>query len=379
MEKKKICFIVASPNTARSFLKEPFKLLSKNYDIYLVANIKETDDLSDMCITGYKSIPIESKPNIKVDFKALSLLIKYFKEMKFDSVHSLTKKASLLTTIAGRLARIKFRLHHFTGQMWATMSGIKRMFYKYMDLFIVLSDTHMLVDGHSQREFLEKEHILKKGQGTVLSNGSICGVNTLRFRKDLTAREKVRSELNINDNSIIFIFLGRLKKDKGIYELLAAFNTIVQTSPDAILLLVGADEEKCIDKLSNYPNLILNKNVISYGFTNAPEDLLNAADVYVLPTYREGFGLSILEASSTGLPVIVSDTYGVRDSIIDNETGLRCKTYDIDSLVKCMKYLYDNPTERKRLGDNGIKYVNEKFTTEIVCKAWFDYYKNVVK
>ena len=220
---------------------------------------------------------------------------------------------------------------------------------------------------------------MKKGQGTVLSNGSICGVNTLRFRKDLTAREKVRSELNINDNSIIFIFLGRLKKDKGIYELLAAFNTIVQTSPDAILLLVGADEEKCIDKLSNYPNLILNGNVISYGFTNAPEDLLNAADVYVLPTYREGFGLSILEASSTGLPVIVSDTYGVRDSIIDNETGLRCKTYDIDSLVKCMKYLYDNPTERKRLGDNGIKYVNEKFTTEIVCKAWFDYYKNVVK
>ena len=377
--KKKICFVVSSVGTARSFLREPIKSLSVEFDVYLVANIRCDDDLSDMQLTGYRSIPIDRYPNLRQDYQALQQLISYFREMKFDSVHSMTKKASLLTSIAGRIAKVPHRLHHFTGQMWATMKGIRKFIYKHIDTFIVWSDTNMLVDGVAQMEFLEKEGILKKNEATVLGKGSICGINTRRFSPNVKIREELRSQIGVSKESIVFIFLGRLKREKGIYELLQAFNEIAHDSVNSVLLLVGNDEEKCLDSLGKYNNLRLGKNLIYYGYTSRPEDMYRAADVYVLPTYREGFGLSILEASCSGLPVITTDTYGVRDSIVDNHTGMRCKTYDVVSLSQCMRYLNDNPQERQRLGENGIKYVHENFTTELVCGAWLDYYRDVVK
>lgn len=379
MEKKKICFIVATPETAKSFFKEPIIVLSQHYDVYLAANIKDKDDLSDLSLAGYRSIPIERRPNIKKDLKALKMLTAYFKEMKFDSVHSMSKKASLLTSIAGRIAKIPYRLHHFTGQMWCVMKGFRKLFYKYMDTFIVWSDTHMLVDGESQRDYLEQTGILKKGQGTVLGKGSICGINTARFCRNEESRKRIRTELNLSDEMIVYLFLGRLKREKGSYELFDAFNQMIPSCPKAVLLLVGADEENCMQHLHEYSNLKKSENVIYYGTTSKPEDLYNAADVYVLPTYREGFGLSILEASSTGLPVITSDTYGVRDSIVENETGLRCKTFDIETLKDCMIRLYNDGDERKRLGQNGIEYVHEYFTIEKICGAWLEYYLSVVK
>ena len=379
MGKKKICFVVAVSGSARSFLKEPIKLLCTEYDVYLAANIQPLDDLSDLKLAGYRNIPIERRPSIRHDLRALCELTRYFKEMKFDSVHSISKKASLLTSIAGRIAHIPHRLHHFTGQMWSTMTGFKKWFYKYMDSFIVWSDTNMLVDGESQRDYLMEQGILKQGQATVLGKGSICGINTSRFCKNEKAREIIRKELNLNDEKVVYVFLGRIKREKGSFELFSAFNKIAPSCPNAVLLLVGVDEEKCMDRLSDYPNLQDGKNVIYYGFTKNPENLYNASDVYVVPTYREGFGLSILEASATGLPVITSDTYGVRDSIVENVTGLRCKTRDVDTLADCIQELYNDKDLRKRLGEGGIKYVNDYFTSEKICGAWLDYYLTVVK
>lgn len=379
MHKKKICFVVSMPSTARNFLKEPFKLLSEHFDVYLVANIKNNDELTDLSIVGFKSIPIERHPQIGTDIRALIMLTNYFKEMNFDSVHSLTKKASLLTSIAGRIAKVPYRLHHFTGQMWATMTGLKKWFYKYMDSFIVWSDTHMLVDGYSQMEFLESTGVLREKQAVVLGHGSICGINVQRFKKNIEVRERLRRELNISSETVVFIFLGRLKREKGAFELFDAYNKIALQCPNSLLLIVGVDEEKIMDRLFEYKNLQENKNIVYYGYTNSPEDLYNAADVYVLPTYREGFGLSILEASSTGLPIITTDTYGVRDSIVDGETGLRCKTYDVESLADCMERLYLDEAERKRMGENGIRYVEDNFTSELVCQSWVEYYLNVVK
>lgn len=377
--KKKICFVVSSPGTANSFFKEPIKLLSKHFDVYLAANIKSEDEVKDLALAGFRSIPIERRPRIKTDLKALRELTRYFKEERFDCVHSMSKKASLLCSIAGRRAKVPYRFHHFTGQMWHTMKGLRRAFYKYMDLFIVKSDTHMLVDGVSQMEYLEEQKILKQNQATVLGKGSICGVNIDRFKRDSDARKRIREEVKIADDTIVFIFMGRLKREKGIYELLAAYNEIAPSCPKSLLLLVGGDEESCMSRLTEYPNLQKDKNVIYYGFTKKPEDLLNAADIYVLPTYREGFGLSVLEASCVGLPVICSDTYGVRDTMVDNETGLRCITYDVETLSHSMLELYSNSDMRKKFGEKGIEYVHKNFSSSYVCQEWLNYYLTNLK
>lgn len=374
METKKICFIVSSPGTAMSFFKDHFDRLKSNFDIFLVSNIKENDDLSRLSVKNFKSIQIERRPSILSDFKSLLQLYKYFKQEKFFCVHSMSSKPSLLTSIAGFVARVPHRIRTFTGQLWCNMTGWKRRFYMSIDRLTVALNTEILVDGISQMEYLEENGIIKKGQARVLANGSICGVDTERFHYSDIIRDEERAKLGFAAETTVYMFLGRMKTEKGINELFSAMNRLVTTYSNAVLLLVGNDEENCRERLPYYSNLQVGKNVIFYGYTSTPNLLLQAADVFVMPSYREGFGLSVLEASCVRLPVICSDTYGMRDSMVDDVTGIRCKVRDVDSLYDAMVTLYKNPQLRKQMGNSGHEYVMKSFTKQQVTNAWFDYY-----
>lgn len=377
MDRKKICFITSAPSSARAFLKEHFIALYPSFEITLIANFQGGDNVSDLKLDHIKNIQIERKPKPIKDLKALFLLYRFFRQERFFAVHSLTKKAILLTSIAAFCVRIPHRIQIFTGQVWATMTGLKRKIHILLDKFCVRLNNQLLVDGNSQMKYLIEHGIIREGDAQVLANGSICGVNIQRFSYNPEERILIRRELGISPEAVVYIFLGRLKTDKGINELLAAFNQLVDTKKDAILLLVGTDEEHCKQRLSRYNNLVEGENTIFYGSTPNPERLFHAGDIYCLPTYREGFGLAVLEASCIGLPVICSDTYGVMDAMVDNVTGLRCKTKDVDSLYDCMLKLHENPALRKDLGQNGAKRVRENFSSELVSSAWVEFYNSL--
>ena len=374
MERKKICFIVSTPSTAVAFFKDHFDRLKSDFEVYLVANIKERDDLSQLHIKNFKSLQIERQPSLLCDLKSLLHLYKYFRQEHFFCVHSMSSKPSLLTSIAGFMARVPHRIRTFTGQLWCNMTGWKRRFYMGIDRLTVALNTEILVDGISQMEYLEENGIIKKGQAQVLANGSICGVDTERFQYSDIIRTEERQKMGFSEETTVYMFLGRMRTEKGINELLAAMNRLIATYSKAVLLLVGNDEENCKERLPQYSNLQDGKNVIFYGFSPTPNLLLQAADVFVMPSYREGFGLSVLEASCVRLPVICSDTYGMRDSMVDDVTGIRCKVKDIDSLYDAMVTLYTSPELRKQMGDSGHDYVMKSFTKPHVTDAWYDYY-----
>ena len=374
--KKKICFVVAQPGTAKSFFKDHIDRLSELFDVYLVANIKDNDDLSSLKLKGSKSIPIERKPSLLTDLKSLYLIYRYFRKEKFFCVHSMASKPSLLMAIAGFAARVPHRIRIFTGQLWCNMTGWKRLFFKTIDKLTVALNTELMVDGFPQMQYLEEQGIFKKGAAKVMAHGSICGVDTQRFIYSENTRTIEREKLNF-ENNVVYIFLGRMKREKGIYELFSAMNKLVQECHNAVLLLVGSDEENTREYLKNYSNLLDGKNVIYYGYSNTPQTLLQSADVFVMPSYREGFGMSVLEASCVHLPVICTDIYGMRDTMIDNVTGIRCKVMDSDSLYDAMKTLYDNKELRIEMGKKGYEYVQKYFTKEQVTEAWFEYYKNL--
>lgn len=377
MQKKRICFVVAVPGTAQSFLKDHFTKLSLDYDIYLVGNISDDSQISNLKICSYKSIQIERGINIFTDIKALFNLVRFFKEMKFFSVHSVTPKAGLLTAIAAYMARVPNRIHIFTGQVWATKTGMFRKLLMMMDWLISHLNTLTLVDGESQRQYLIKHKIVKEDKSFVIGHGSISGVNIERFKPSKEVRNNIRISLGIKEDQIVFIFLGRLNKDKGINELFHAFNKLALENQSVYLLLVGIDEEGLVPKASNYPHIKPERNFHFYGKTPTPEILLQAGDVFCLPTYREGFGTSVIEASCLGLPVICSDTYGVLDAMIDNVTGLRCVTKDTESLYHQMKKLAENPTLRTELGNNGRKRVIEHFSGEVISNSWLQFYNDL--
>ncbi len=334
--KKKICFIVSSPYSAL-FLKNHLKILSKEYEIYLVANIDDQNKevLDFLTIDEYKSIPISRNINVFKDFIAVIKLRKYLKSMKFDAIHSITPKAGLTSALAGKLAGIKNRIHIFTGQVWATRSGLFRTILKTLDKVIAKLSTEILVDGNSQRDFLVAEKVLKKNQGKVLGAGSISGVDLVQFSHNQEMRLKVRKDLNLPQEKVVYLFLGRLNVDKGIVELAHAFNKLSSENKNVFLLLVGVDEGSMLEKINE---IISDKNSFYFaGGSHTPEIYYQASDVFCLPSYREGFGMSVIEASACKIPVICSDTYGLMDTIIENKTGLRHKVKDIDSLYEQMK------------------------------------------
>lgn len=377
---KKICFVVAVPGTAQAFLKDHFRELTKTYEVHLVANFPDEESKLDYNELGVicHNAPIERPISIWKDLKALFALYRIFKRERFDSTHSVTPKAGLLTSVASWMAGVKVRIHIYTGQVWATRKGLMRSILKMMDKIIATFDNHILVDGEGQRQFLIKEGVLKPENSQVLANGSISGVKLERFVISDEVRQAEREKFGFKDDDVVYIFLGRLNHDKGIGELYEAFNKLVVECPKSKLLLYGTDEEGYEAKAAAYANLKRNENFFYPGRTDKPFDALQGGDVFVLPTWREGFGSSVIEAQALALPVITSDAYGVVDASVPNVTGLRCKVDDPEGLYACMKQYYEHPELRKKHGEAGRKRVFELFDCNVVTEAWEKFYESVL-
>lgn len=373
--KKKICFVVSAPITAKAFLIKHFEYLSKEFDITLVANFETQADFEILFVKNTKHIAIHRSINPLKDFLALIQLYFFFKKESFHVVHSVTPKAGLLAMTAAWISRIPIRIHIFTGQVWHTQLGLKKQFLKFLDKLLVLFTTHILVDGQSQRQFLITNKIITDKNSKVLGKGSISGVDVQKFNPSSEIRNLYRAQLNFQNNDIVFAFLGRMNTDKGILDLAKAFQKLHADFPNVKLLLIGFDEEQMQEKIRQ----IQIENIIYFGPTPKPQEVLQAADVFCLPSYREGFGTSVIEASLLELPIICSDTYGLAETIIENKTGLRHEVKNVDQLYNQMKLLVQNEETRTVLGKNGRQYVLEHFSADEISLQWLTFYKDILK
>lgn len=380
MTKKKIAFVVAVPSTATSFLMDHIAVLKRYYEVHLICNFPNDESKIPFEELGLKchSVHILRKISVLYDLKGLLALVKLFRREKYQCVHSVTPKAGLLTALAGWMAGVPNRVHIFTGQVWATRKGFMRMMLKGMDKLIAKLNTRLLVDGEGQRRFLIDEGVLTEKNSFVPAEGSIAGIKLDRFVISKEVREEERRRIGLKRDDVVFIFLGRLNHDKGIGELYEAFNRLAPECENAKLLFYGVDEEGYDEKISNYPNIKRGVNYFFPGLTKTPYKALQAGDVFVLPTWREGFGVSVLEAQALALPVITSNAYGVVNASIEGVTGLRCGVNDPEGLYLAMKKYYDNPNLRKLHGEAGCKRVVEKFNNEVVSQAWLDFYKEIL-
>lgn len=375
--KKSLCLVVSSPMTVNAFLQEPIKQLAHDYQIYLVCN-GSTPDVSAQ-IQPYLTVltvAIERQITLIGDLAALWQLYWIFRKYSFDVVHSVTPKAGLLAMLAGYLARVRIRIHTFTGQVWATRTGLGRWLLKTMDSVIAAMATHVLVDSPSQLQFLLAEKVVSQRKCNVLSKGSISGVDTARFCANAQTREKLRSALKIPDAAIVFLFLGRLNRDKGVMDLAAAFNRVACENPVAYLLVVGPDEGHFTSAMMEVLGESADRTRF-VGHTDRPEDYMSAADVFCLPSYREGFGSVVIEAAAAGLPAIGSRIYGVVDAIAEGETGLLHKAGDIAGLQACMLQLASSNELRRTLGRQARERAVSDFSSQALAAAWLTYYRGL--
>lgn len=370
--KKSICFICSAPVTFQCFLKEHATELLNSHNVTLISNFDNYDIKKIPSSISTFSVPFKRKISLINDFFTLISLYYLINKNKFDVTLSISPKAGLLVSIASFISFTPIRIHWFTGQVWATKTGLYKKFLMSLDWLIANLSTNLLVDSFTQREFLYKKKIIKKIKSDVLASGSVNGVDTKRFKTSEKIRSEVREKLSINNKTKLIVFAGRLNKDKGIFDLIDAFTKIKKKGYLVKLLLIGTDEEKVIEKISTTENF-LKSEIIYIGAKHNIEYWLNGCDIFCLPSYREGFGSILIEASALKLPIVASKIYGVEDAVLDKETGLLFSVGNINDLVKTIIVLLNDAKLCKQLGDSGFERVNKKFTQTILKKAFVEY------
>lgn len=370
---KKICFVITAEFVVKAFLLDHLRTLSKLYDVTVIVNTKNANFLEEEGI-DVKVWPLLMAREVSLvsDFSSLAQLTKIFYQEDFVAVHSITPKAGLLAMLAAWMLRVPLRIHTFTGQVWVTKVGFKRLLLKQIDCLMASLTTHNLVDSPSQRQFLLDEQVISPNKSTVFAHGSISGVDIGRFKPDQEAKNSIRKQLNISSEATIFLFIGRLTRDKGVLDLAIAFNSII--AGDAHLFFVGPDEQNMqieikhlMGSRSEYMHFI--------GHTDEPEFYMAAADVLCLPSYREGFGTVVIEAAAIGVPAIASRIYGITDAVVDGKTGLLHEPHDVNAIKSCMQNMMNNRALRLKLGEQARVRVVKEFNSKAMTQEWVNFYR----
>ena len=367
--------MLTSPFAVNGFLLNHFRVLADYYAITLLVNTLEYP-LSAKLDSRVQIVhlAIERKISPLRDLKVFWWLWKYFSSEKFELVHSMTPKAGLLAMLAAKLARTPCRMHTFTGQVWATRTGLWRYFLKYFDKVIVFAANHVFTDSHSQSDFLETEGVVKRGGARVAGPGSISGVDSRRFSPDDEVRTNLRQELGIPLEAMVFISLGRITLEKGVLDLVRAFVPLVNLYQDAYLIVAGPDEGQLAEHIREEVGGCLARLMLAPRVV-ASERYLAAADVLVLPSYREGFGTVVLEAAAVGLPAIASRIYGLTDAVQDQVTGLLFPVGDISALSSAMEIMLVDAQRRLEMGSAARQRVLKEFSADAVSEAWLAEYR----
>ena len=373
-----ICYVVSSEGTAAAFLRDHIEKAAARYEVTVVANSSTPAMLAQLGLPAELcAVRIERKIRPIHDLRALVKLYRLFRRRRFALVHSVTPKAGLLAMAAGWLARVPVRIHTFTGQVWATRDGPARQLLKLMDRLTAQLATRVLVDSPSQREFLISQHVVSAAKSLVLRNGSISGVDLERFKPAPATRANLRCRLGYDDGDVVFLYVGRINRDKGVLDLAAAFAEVATSTTRARLLIVGPDEEGTRAVVqSSLSALATQAQFIDY--TDRPEDYMAAADVFCLPSYREGFGSTIIEAAACGVPAIASRIYGVTDAVADGKSGLLYPAGDIPALVSAMTRLIADSELRQALGDAARVRAAADFPMAELTAALLAFYETVL-
>lgn len=374
----KVALVCAVPLTFNVFMRDHISAISEKFQLSLVCNGVESDlKLDPSGRFEFEAIPIQRKIAPFHDLYALFKLILLFSRAQFSLVQSITPKAGLLAMTAAFISRIPVRLHVYTGQVWATKSGLPRFILKSMDRVTAALSTHLLADSPSQRLFLIHEGVVKASKISVLMSGSICGVDAVRFSPDTQARNEVRNSLAIPKDDVLALFIGRLTNDKGIIDLAQAFSGIAAKQPNLRLMIVGPDEDGITQKLEELLTDYRDR-VYIVPYTDKPEKFMAAADIFCLPSYREGFGSVVIEAAAVGLPALASKIYGLTDAVEEGVTGFLHEPRSVDQLMKLLERYASDTDLRIQMGQNARARAIKQFSSEGLVQAQMKFYSDAL-
>lgn len=377
--RKAIIFVATTPFAVNAFLRNHLIALADSSDVTLCVNTIAYPLADDLCnAVRVRHIDITRKISPLKDLCALFQLLRCFREIKPTAVHSITPKGGLLSMLAACLVGVAWRFHTFTGQVWVERKGISRIVLKGIDMLIVRCATRVFADSASQCRFLEREEVVPIGGISMLGSGSVAGVDLERFRPDPVVRAELRARCGLDDAAPVFLFVGRVVRDKGVFDLVKAFAVLSRRHELWELWVVGPDED-CLQKILYAKAKLLGARIRWFGPKNKPERYMAAADVFVLPSYREGFGSVIIEAAACGIPTIAYRIDGVVDAIVEDHTGCFVAKGDVEAFTQAMERLGLAPKIVIELGKAARQRAIENYSSLTITAAWLTFYDSVFR
>lgn len=377
--KKKICAITTVEGTLRTFVIPTMKILKdKGYDITLVCSM--TEEFIKQYSNEFKCVNMPMKRGVSL--RELIIMPfkfrRFFLKERFDLVQYATPNASFFASIGAKWAKVPKRVYCQWGIRYVSFSGLQRFLFKAIEKRTCKNSTHIRPASWKNLEFAVEEGLYNREKAAAIGDGGTVGIDLEQF--NFSKKEQYKLEIQEKypqfRNNIVYAFVGRLNKDKGIVELLEAFLKLNKQHHNTSLMLIGNMEGSLSAHLETVKQ---NQNIIFTGYTKDVPKFLAGADVLVHPSYREGFSMVIQQAMAMEIPVVTTDIPGPSEVIEPNVSGILAKPRDVETLYECMKWMAEHPKEREQMGKAGRIRCEEKFNRERMLKLTLEDREQILK
>ncbi len=378
--KQKFLLVTTVPVTL-NFFRGQVNFLNDFFDVALVSSAADglLKEIGTREKVGTHAVEMERDIAIIKDLKSLFQLVRLFKQQKPAIVHGNTPKGGLLSMIASWAARVPHRIYFVHGLRYEGNKGLKGKILLNFERLSCYLATDIVAVSHGIKKSMAANNITQK-EIKIIANGSANGIIPDHFSKAALPNTNLRETYGIQKNSMVFGFVGRIVKDKGINELVTAFLKVHKKYAHTKLLLVGWYEEN-LDPLD--PAILLeinnNPNIIAVGAQADVRPFLTLMDVFVFPSYREGFGVSIMEAAAMELPVISSNISGCNELIEDGYNGILVTPKSENSLKQTMIYVLEHPEELQKMGAVSRARILEKYNQKLVWEQALQTYGSIAE
>lgn len=358
-----------------SFMNSYYRVIAVSSDKETLEQVGKKEGVETFCLEMTRKItPLK-------DCLAVWKLYKYLKNEKPYIVHTHTPKAGIVGMLAAKLAGVPHRLHTVAGLPLLEATGVKRKILNGVEKITYKCATKVYPNSKGLQGIIVENKFTGTDKLKIIANGSSNGIDTSYFNPELVSlseREKLKSELNINDDDFVFVFVGRIVGDKGINELVAAFQKTSNNYSNCKLLLVGPLEHDLDPLLPiTLKTMAANKQIISVGYQDDVRPYFAISNALTFPSYREGFPNVVMQACAMELPCIVTDINGCNEIIENNVNGNIIPVKNAEVLYDAMKTYLDNQNHVSEMKAGSRVVIKEKYERNVVCKALLDEYKKL--
>ena len=374
--KQKLWIVTTVADSLDSLLEGQPEFLNQYFDVTIVSSLSDKlVNVAEREGVDWQAVEMRRTISPFHDLFSIWHMFRLLQKNQPEIIQSYTPKAGLVAMIASRLARVPWRVHGIVGMPLMEAQGIRRLMMKLAEQFTYVNATGLTSNSFGLRDFIQTN--LTKRPVNVIGNGSINGVNVNHFNR-VNVNSDVRTSLSISEQNTVFVFVGRLVPDKGIVELVEAFVELADSHFDVDLLLVGETEEE----LASLPSSIREKMAVSdriheLGWHLDVRPYLAAANVFVLPSYREGLPNSVIEAGAMSLPSIVTDINGCNEVITDGVNGFLVPIKNSPLLLLIMNAIMKGGIDLGTMGDAARRQVVDFYSQDFLWQEILGFYQDL--